>query len=142
MTFSFALLLVPDLQLPASANTLKGRFELYCVDVGIFLTEIDGAPAPRKLALFFSPSFGAIQGRFPRDTWYDVSVYNDWCVPSKSKCQSVGHGKVWVDGPDPGPGAPPSKRISGKYEIDLNGKHLEGDFVAKEHNYKPVGVCE
>jgi hypothetical protein len=35
-----------------------------------------------------------------------------------------------------------AKRISGKYEIDLNGKQLEGAFLAKEHTSKhPLRVC-
>jgi hypothetical protein len=42
--------------------------------------------------------------------------------------------------PDTGDREP--KRISGKYEIDLNGKHLEGAFVAKRHVSKhPLRLC-
>jgi len=74
--------------------------------------------------------------------WSDVYVFRDGCVPD-GKCDSIADGKLWVDASDmPDTGDKPSKRISGKYEIDLNGKHLEGRFVAKRHVSKhPLRLC-
>jgi hypothetical protein len=129
---------VSDLQLAASGSTAKGRFELYCAGVGIFLTKIDGAPAPRKAVLFFYSRFPP-SGYFGQGEWQEVAVYKDGCTPEK--CDSVGHGKVWIDGP-PGPEEPAPTKISGKYEIELGSKHLEGNFVAKLHLYTPVQICE
>ncbi len=138
--FSFALLFVPDLQLAAAAGRAKGRFELYCVGAGIFLTHIDGAPAPRKLGLFLYTHVLGGTRYFGQGEWQGVFVYSDGCVPEK--CDSVGRGRVWIDGPAPGPEEPPPTRISGKYEIGSSGKHLEGYFVAKAHIHKPVLICE
>jgi len=36
----------------APSTTATGRFEAYCDGVGIFLSKIDGVPAPGKLVLF------------------------------------------------------------------------------------------
>jgi len=69
-------------------------------------------------------------------------VYRDGCVPD-GKCESIARGKVWIDAWDSSDtGGMPPKRISGKYEIDLSGKYLEGRFVAKEHSSKhPLRLC-
>jgi len=86
---------------------------------------------------------GTIGGRyFGQGMWSDVYVFRDGCVPD-GKCDSIADGKLWVDASDmPDTGDKPSKRISGKYEIDLNGKHLEGRFVAKRHVSKhPLRLC-
>jgi hypothetical protein len=40
-----------------SSNGAMGRFEMYCDGVGLFLTKVDGAPAPRKLLLFVYTGF-------------------------------------------------------------------------------------
>lgn len=133
------MLLLSALLLPASAATATGHFEVYCDGVGIFLAKIDGLPAPGKLVLSSYMSFppGTMGGRYlGQGKWSDVSVYRDGCVLD-GRCGSVAHGKVWIDAWDtshPRGGAP--KRIFGKYEIDLDGKHLQGSFVAKEHSSK------
>jgi hypothetical protein len=125
------MLFVAPLLSPASVAT--GHFEVYCDGVGIFLAKIDGAPAPGKLVLFYTIGFppgtvgGLIMGQ---GTWSHVYVLRDGCIPD-GKCKSMADGKVWINAEDI-QGTPP-KRISGKYEITLNGKHLEGTFLAKEH---------
>jgi hypothetical protein len=62
--------------------------------------------------------------------WSDVYVFRDGCVPD-GKCESIADGRVWVDALNT-----PPKHISGKYEINLNGKVLEGNFVARRHDRK------
>ena len=140
---SLVALFLPALLLSASPPT--SHFEVYCDGVGIFLAKIDGAPALGKLVLFSHMSFppGTIGGRdFGQGKWSDVFVYRVGCVPD-GKCEHIALGKVWIDAwdtSDTGDASP--KRISGKYEIDLNGKHLEGVFLAKEHTSKhPLRVC-
>ena len=130
---------------PASVATATGHFEVYCDGVGIFLAKIDGTPAPGKLVLFSRMGFppGTIGGRyFGQGKWSDVYVFRDGCLPD-GKCDSIADGKVWIDESDmPDHGDKPPKRISGKYEIDLNGKHLEGAFVAKRYVSKhPLRIC-
>lgn len=138
--------ILPALLLPASVATATGHFEMYCDGVGIFLAKIDGAPAPGRLVLFSYLSFppGTLGGRyFGQGKWSEVYIYRDGCLPD-GKCESIAHGKVWIDTPDtPDAEYVQPKRLSGKYEIDLNGKHLEGRFVAKEHNISkhPPRLC-
>ena len=143
-------LVLPALPLSAFASNAKGHFEAYCDGVGIFLAKIDGAPAPGKLVLFSyigcPPS--TLGGRYlRRGMWSNVSVFRNGCIPD-GKCESIGDGKVWIDGRDRADSkeAPP-KLISGKYEIDLKGRHLEGGFVVEQHRTKRgwkhvVRVCE
>ena len=142
---SIILLFLPALLVQASVATATGHFEMYCDGIGIFLAKIDGAPAPGKLVLFFRMSFppGTMGGRyFGQGKWSNVYVFRDGCVPD-GKCDSIADGKVWIDASDmPDTGDTPPKRISGKYEIDLNGKHLEGAFVAKRRVSKhPLRLC-
>jgi hypothetical protein len=133
------------LLLPASAVRDTGRFEVYCDGVGIFLAKIDGVPAPETLVLFSQVNFppGTIGGRYlGQGKWSNVFVYGDGCVPD-GKCESIAHGRVWIDEWDTSnTGGLPPKRISGKYDIDLDGKHLQGNFVAREHSSKhPLRLC-
>ncbi len=126
----------------ASVTTPTGHFEVYCDGVGIFLAKIDGAPAPGKLVLFSPTSFppGTFGGRyFEQGKWSDIYVYRDGCVPD-GKCESIADGKVWIDATDKQDTQP--KHISGKYEINLNGKHLKGTFLAKLHDRRrPLRLC-
>lgn len=137
-----ALVLSP-LLLSAPAPTAKGGFEVYCDGVGVFLANIDGMPPPGKLVLFsyVSSSLGTIGGRyFGQGKWSEVFVYSDGCVPD-GKCDSIAKGRVWIDGSD-APEQLQPKRISGKYEIDLNGQHLEGRFIAKRRvSKRPLRFC-
>src|SRR6476646_5940908 len=115
----------------ASAPVATGHLEVYCDAVGLFLAKIEGAPASRKLVLFsrLGDTFG---GKYVgQDKWSDVYVFRDGCLPD-GKCESIADGRVWIDSPDT-----PPKHISGKYEIKLNGKVLEGTFLAKGRVRKP-----
>ena len=139
------LLYLPSLALPAFAANATGHFEVYCDGVGIFLAKIEGAPAPRKLVLFSyigcPPS--TLGGHYlRRGLWSNVSVFRNGCVPD-GKCESITDGKVWIDGRDsPNMKEAPPTLISGKYEINLKGKHLEGIFVVKQyHRRHPLRLC-
>ena len=139
------LFFLPASLAPASVATATGHFEVYCDGVGIFLAQIHAAPPRGKLVLFSRVDFppGTMDGSdFGQGKCSDVDVFRDGCGPD-GKCDRIAVGKVWIDAsdtPDTGGGSP--KRISGKYEIDLNGKHLEGSFVAKRHISKhPLRLC-
>ena len=76
----------------------------------------------------------------PREVWKDVSVYRNGCV-ADGKCEVLTHGKVWLDKEL----TPDSRRIAGKYEIELGGQHLHGQFAAgrRLRRYKsPIRICE
>jgi len=138
-----ALLLHPWL-LVASVSRASGDFEVYCDGVGIFLAKIDGMPAPRKLVSFSRIGFppGTMGGYWGQGKWSDVYVLRNGCVPD-GKCESIADGSVWIDASETSDaGHMPPKRISGKYEINLNGKHLEGPFIARRHVSKhPLRLC-
>jgi len=128
----------------ASAPDATGRFEVYCDGVGLFLSNI--ADAPGKLVLFLSMGFppGTMGNHYiGQGKWSYAIVLPDGCVPD-GKCKSIAKGRVWIDAWDTEDATKPvPKRISGKYEIDLNGHHLEGHFVAREHSRKnPIRICE
>jgi hypothetical protein len=135
----FVPLLLP---LVSAAATATGHFEVYCDGVGIFLAKIDGAPASGKLVLFSLVSFppGTFGDRyFGQGKWSDIYVLRDGCVPD-GKCESIAEGRVWIDAPDSQD--KPPKHISGKYEIHLNGKFLEGNFLARKRDRKqPLRLC-
>jgi hypothetical protein len=122
---------VPAVPTRASAPSASGRFEVYCDGVGLFLAKIDGAPASGKLVLF-SPVGGTFGGEYiGQGKWSAIYVFRDGCLPD-GKCDRIANGRVWIDAPDARP-----KHISGKYEIQLNGKLLEGTFLAKRRVRKP-----
>jgi hypothetical protein len=134
------LLVTPSLS-RASVATSTGHFEVYCDGVGIFPSKIDGAPASGKLVLFSRVDFppGIIGSYIGQGQWFNVYVDRDGCVPD-GKCESIAEGRVWIDTTDKQDTLP--KHISGKYEINLNGKHLEGTFVARRRNRKhPLRLC-
>ena len=123
----------------ASTAIATGRFEVYCDGVGLFLAKIDGAPASGRLVFFSYMGFpgGTLGGEYiGQGKWSDVSVFADGCVPD-GRCQSIANGRVWID-----PLNAPPEHISGKYEIKLNGKLVEGTFLAKRHDRKhPLRIC-
>jgi hypothetical protein len=133
------VLLVPPLLTPASVPRASGHFEEYCDGVGMFLANVDGAPTSGKLVFFSYLGFpgGTFGGKcIGQGKWSDVYVFADGCVPD-GKCKSIAQGRVWIDAFDT-----PPKHISGKYEIKLNGKLIEGTFLAKRHNRKhPLRLC-
>jgi hypothetical protein len=135
-------LFMPPLLPLATAATATGRFEVYCDGVGIFLTKIDGAPAQGKLVLFSRVDFppGTMGDRyFGQGRWSDIFILPDGCVPD-GKCESIAGGRVWIDAPD-GQDTPP-QQISGKYEINFNGKLLKGTFLSRKRIRKrPLRLC-
>ena len=61
----------------------------------------------------------------PKEEWKDVYVYRNGCI-ADGKCEVLARGKVWLDNE----AMPDASRVSGKYEIELNGQHLRGQFPA------------
>jgi hypothetical protein len=139
---SFIVFFVAPLVAQGPPPTATGHFEVYCDGVGIFLTKIDDAPPSGKLVLFFSVSFpsGTMGGLYiGQGKWSDTYALPDRCVPD-GKCASIAEGKVWIDALEAADTTP--KRISGKYKIDLNGRHLEGAFLVRRHDRKyPLRLC-
>jgi len=135
---SLIVFFVPLSPAPASAPAATGHFEVYCDGVGLFLAKIGAAPASGKLVLFsfMGSTFG---GRYVGEgKWHDVHVFHEECFLSPNgKCESIADGRVWIDALDT-----PPRHISGKYEIKLNDKLLEGTFFLKRRDRKrPLRLC-
>ena len=127
----------------APAAQTADQFEVYCDGFAIFLKNVDGAPASGRLVL---ASLGHYRPALPGGVelairnWTAASVLPDGCIPD-GKCEGTGKGRVWIDKWDDARDAIP-KRISGKYELELNGKKLEGTFAAKLFKRKePLRIC-
>jgi hypothetical protein len=143
LCLGLAALFFAVFSLSASATDASGRFEVYCDGVGLFLSHI--ADGPRKLVLFSRMGFppGTMGSHYiGQGRWSDAFVLPNGCVPD-GKCETIAKGKVWIDPWDTENELKPvPKRITGKYEIDLNGHHLEGRFSATEHTRKyPLRLC-
>ena len=67
----------------------------------------------------------------------DVSVCPKGCSAIK-KCDSVARGKLLLDAVHD----PSGRRMSREYDINFNGQHLIGHFLAKRQEYKnPPRIC-
>jgi len=119
-----------------SSEGATGRFEVYCDGVGLFLTKVDGAPAPRKLLLFMYTGFPGVPF-VAREEWKDVNVYRNGCA-ADGKCEVLAHRRIRLDNEI----TPDGPHVAGKYEIDLTGRQLHGTFTAERHLYKhPLRIC-
>jgi len=137
---STAALLLFSVPTAATAQDATGHFEVYCDGVGFFLAKVDGAPAPRRLLLFLYTGFPGIP-HVPKGDWKDVYVYRNGCA-ADGKCEVLARGKVQLD-VDITPDGKRRRRVSGKYEIELSGQHLRGQFAAEQRFYKhPPRICE
>lgn len=132
---SLIMLFVPPLLPLASVATARAHFEMYCDGVGIFLAKIDGAPAPKKFVLFSPMSF-------PPDTFKGRSFGQGSGPPFMSFVMGASPTASARALPTAEYGSTSRTRktrrqnFSGKYEINLNGKLLEGNFFARRHDRK------
>jgi hypothetical protein len=134
---STAFLLLIVVPTATSAQDATGHFEVYCDGVGFFLANVDGAPGQRKLLLFLRTDFPGIP-YVPREEWKDVYVFRDGCAADE-KCEVLTHGNVWLDREL----TPDSRRVAGKYEIELNGQHIHGQFATGRRPSKHLTrICE
>jgi len=68
----------------------------------------------------------------PQEVWEDVYAER-WF--SDGKCEAATHARIWLD-----KGDAKDKRVSGKYDVDFGGQHLEGKFLVKYR--KQDWICE
>jgi hypothetical protein len=59
----------------------------------------------------------------PQELW--EHVHSERCS-SAAKCEAATHARIWLD-----KGNVKFKRVSGKYDVDFGGQHLEGTFLVK-----------
>lgn len=119
----------------ASAQDAKGWYEENCDGATFHFTKISGRSNDQRLELFFRT--GLIPFRlYPTGPEWR-GVYGKRC-PAKGKCEDVAvapNAKLqFQENKD--------RVVSGKYVIDLNGEHQEGQFKVKERFLKhPSRIC-
>lgn len=140
MHLSLAVLLLVAVPSAKSAGDATGHFEMYCDGVGFFLAKVDGAPKPGKLFLFFHTGFGGFS-YVPANAWENVAIYRDGYTAALH-CPVLARGRIQVDNEIP-PYGQGVTRVSGKYDFELSGQHLQGRFAAKQRvNKHPPRICE
>ena len=118
-----------------SADSPSGRFERYCDGVWFFLTKIDGLPASEKVTLFFRMPFPPGAVYLTEESWW-WQVYAQVCS-AQGQCEDATSAKMWLN-----KGASSGEIISGKYEIDFHGQHLQAQFAAKRRKPTKTRICE
>jgi hypothetical protein len=106
-----------------ATKVASGCFSPHCDGASFFLTKVDGLPAGQKLNMnmrHYDLSWWVYR---PQEIWEDVSA--ERCV-SVGKCEAATHARIWLDKVGPN-----DKRVSGKYDVEFGGEHLEGTFVLK-----------
>src|SRR5579863_8554901 len=116
-----SIVLVPT---ASSARGAAGGFEVYCDGIGFSLANVEGAPAPKTLFLFLYTGFPGYPYWVQKQEWKDVYVYRGGCA-ADGKCDVLTHGGVWLDHEI----TPDGRHVSGKYEIELGGQPIRGQFA-------------
>jgi len=106
-----------------ATTVASGWFSPNCDGASFFLTKVDGLPAGKKLNMAMHHHGLPWLNYRPQEVWEDV--YAERCI-SAGKCEAASRARIWLD-----KGNPNDKRVSGKYEVDFGGQHLEGSFVVK-----------
>jgi hypothetical protein len=133
LRFVLIALLLQASSAPAFAADSKGYFQDDCSGTTIHITKFDGPHGGQQLVLRLSTGHLHYWYYSEESRWWDAE--GKLCSVD-GKCQESTHARVWVNY-----AKEMDKRISGKYEVDLNGQRLEGQFVVKNRKYKPLPIC-
>jgi hypothetical protein len=106
-----------------AASNASGRFSPHCDGASFYLSQVDGLSGAQKLILNMSHYALSWWIYRPQEVWEDVHAAR--CT-SAGQCEAATHARIWLD-----KGKPDDKRVSGKYEVDFGGQHLEGKFLVK-----------
>ena len=118
-----------------SAARDNGWFDEGCDDATFHITTIDGALAGQELVLRLDTGNGIPLGAY--------LTGGDWLEAQGERCSGVGkceqasQAKIWLN-----KGKGRIKRISGKYTVDFDAQHFEGQFVVKYLKPKNLVICE
>ncbi len=109
----------------SSAAGGSGRFVPECNGVTFYLTKVEELKVYADLAPWW-----VLQSE---KKWKDVS--GERRSPG-GKSERATNPRIWL-----GEGGKNSSHISGKYQVDFGGQHLEGQFVAKYRKHSPPVDC-
>ncbi|MGB7280848.1 MAG: hypothetical protein WBE13_01195 [Candidatus Acidiferrum sp.] len=98
------------------------------------MSKVDGMPPGQKLIMTIRHHALSWWNYRPQEVWEDV--FAERCL-SDGKCELATHARIWLD-----KGRPNDKHVSGKYDVEFGGQHLEGRFLVKYHKEKTVWLCE
>jgi hypothetical protein len=137
MTFCLRFLLIACMlqaghSISLAADDAKGWFEEDCSGTTFQIATFAGASQGEYLVLRLSSSHLAAP-LFEGAGWLDVQAKR--CLGA-DKCEATAQAKIWLNQ------TKGTKRISGKYAIDLSGEHLEGQFTVKYRRRNPPAICE
>lgn len=115
----------------AAAKTATGHFTYVCRRAAFFLTKVDGLDPKEKLTLSLS-HYGPVGWETAQEDWEDVAAER---CGTDGKCERAIQAKIWLNKSNPD-----DKRVSGKYDVNFQGQHVEGTFVVKYRKIETV--CE
>jgi hypothetical protein len=112
----------------AGSQDATGWFEQYCDGASLHLEKFAGkAEAPGLVFWFWTRiQFDRIQGA----DWYDVQL-----CPTEKHCEETAKAKMQFL-------EQRKHLVTGRYVVDFNGQHNEGQFTLSERHHKhPVHLC-
>ena len=130
--FLLAALLQVDPSMLLSAQNASGWFSPHCDGASFYLSKVDGLPSGQKLNLTMRHFALSWWNYRPQNVWEDVNAERCFFA---GKCEAATHARNWLD-----EGDAKDKRVSGKYDVNFGGQHLEGNFVVKYR--KQDWICE
>jgi hypothetical protein len=134
LRFVLVTLLLQTSSASAFATDSKGYFQDDCSGTTIHITKIDRPHGGQQLVLRLNTGHLHYWYYSEESLWWDAE--GKLCSVD-GKCEEATHARVWVNEEK----TTNYKRISGKYEVELNGQRLEGQFVVKYRKYKPLPIC-
>lgn len=124
--------------LPSVAVDTKGWYRSYCDGAEIHLTNFPGHSSGEEFQLSLRTSF---PGPSPEAHWThsdlwmgEVSKVTGRRCNRAGKCDDATHADFQVT-------TQAKRHISGRYRIDFNAQHLEGEFSV-HYRKGPIHICE
>jgi hypothetical protein len=118
----------------SAAKAASGWFSPHCDGASFYMSKVDGLLSGQKLIMTIRHYALSWWNYRPQEVWEDVSA--ERCLPD-GKCELATHARIWLD-----KGKPDDKHVSGKYDVDFGGQHLEGKFLVKYRKEKTAWLCE
>jgi len=121
--------------MPAFAGDAKGWYEGCCTTVDFHIVEFPGRAPGEELRLRMH-SGGYLQLMAYPDLWWSkvATIKGQRCTRA-DKCEDGTGADIQVL-------KATKRRITGKYVVDFNGQHFEGQFSVKYRKRHPQCICE
>ena len=104
-----------------------------CGSFTLSLSKVDGLPAGQKLF---------IREQAPYDLWWQEHAQNAWETFTADrrfadgKYETTKTAKIWINN------SATQKYLSGKYDVNFDDLHLQGEFFVKYRKRRKLPVCE